>query len=99
LLDGGVLVADFLDSLPFSDEERDILRARGVSTPIGLLSMRKASTPAFDSLFRPGRAEVIAGYLKQLLSDEELQRLNQPVSRGGALGARLGNLPKRRPPV
>lgn len=56
--------------------------------------MRKASPDAFDSLFDPGRAEVIAGYLKQLLSDDELQRLNQPVTRGGALGARLGGLPK-----
>lgn len=83
-------MGDFLDSLTVTEDERSKLRALGVQTPLGLLSMRKASTRAFDEHFGgPARAQFIAEQLKNLLTDAELQSLNQPIRQGGRLGARL----------
>lgn len=82
-------MADAIDNLPFTDEERAKLRSFGVKGPVALLSLRKASQEAFDAQFNPGRAEAIAEQLKKLLTAQELEALQRPVLRGGRLGARL----------
>src|ERR1700679_3958963 len=75
----GGLMADGIDNLPFTDEERAKLRSFGVKGLMALLSLRKASKEAFDAQFNPGRAEEIAEQLKKLLTDQELEALQRPV--------------------
>lgn len=87
-------MADFIDNLSVSDTERAKLRALGVRTPLAILSMRKAAAKAFDDHFGAERAEAIATELKGLLSEVELETLNQPMRAGGYLGARLDLPPK-----
>lgn len=82
-------MADFIDQLQVSQEEREKLRALGAKSPFGLLSLRKASQEAFDMQFGADRAEAITEQLRRLLTPAELQQLSQPIRRGGSLGARL----------
>ena len=87
-------MADYLDNLDLSDEERTKLRALGVKTPYALLSLRKASKAAFDQhLGSPQRADAIELNLRTLLTAEELAQLNRPARQGGRLGARSGPPP------
>lgn len=91
------MAAKFLESLPITDEERDKLSRFGASTPLALLSMRKASKAAFDSYLGEERADAIAGELAKLLTPEETESLSQPAKGGvGKFGARLDPLPKRK---
>ena len=82
-------MADVIDTLSFTADERATLRSFGVNGAVALLSLRKAAKDEFDAQFKPGRAEAIAEQLKSLLTDEELEVLQRPVQRGGRLGARL----------
>jgi hypothetical protein len=86
-------MSDFIDKLSVSDEERQKLKSLGASSPIGILSIRKASTEAFDKHFGPERADAIAAQLKSLLTEQELGRLNEPMRKGGPLGARQSPSP------
>ena len=90
-------MADLFDGLSVTADERTKLRALGVTTPLGLLSLRKAASQAFDDHFGPVRAEFIAEQLRKLLTEAELHSLNQPTRQGGRLGARL-DAPARKDP-
>ncbi|MDR5753019.1 MULTISPECIES: hypothetical protein [unclassified Caballeronia] len=87
-------MAASLDDMALSDEERGKLKALGVSTPFALLSMRRASTEAFDAHIGSARADTIAAQAETLLTDEERDRLSRPAPRLGSLGARLPRKPK-----
>lgn len=90
-------MSDFVDQLEASPEERTTLRTLGATSPYALLALRKASPEAFDQVFSPGRAEVLATQLRSLVTPEQLGQLNSPVRRPGSLGARLDPLPKKDP--
>jgi hypothetical protein len=92
-------VADFIDQLQVSQEERVKLRALGAKSPLSVLSLRKASQEAFDRHFGADRADSIAEQLRSLLAPDELQQLEQPVRRPGSLGARLDLPPNPRTPA
>jgi len=91
-------VPDFIDQLQVSQEEKDKLRALGAKSPLGVLSLRKASQEAFDRHFGADRANAITEELRSLLTTDELRQLNQPVRPPGSLGARLDPQPKRTAP-
>jgi hypothetical protein len=86
-------MAEFVDNLSLSEDERSKLKALGVSSPLGVLSIRKASPAAFDQHFGAERAQAISDQLKALLTPSELALLEQPSLPGGRLGARLTPAP------
>ena len=82
---------EFLSRLSLQDDEREKLAGLGASTPLAILSMRKASKESFDRFFGAVRADAIAEELQTLLSEEERRRLDDQTSPFlGYLGARLG---------
>ena len=92
-------MSDYLEDLDLSDEERSKLRALGARTPLALLAMRKASASAFDLHLGSARAPAIVKQLQGLLSEDEVERLNeQPKARPG-LGARLTPAPDEPDPA
>jgi hypothetical protein len=90
-------MSDFIDNLSVSTEERQKLKSLGATTPLAILSIQKASTEAFNNHFGTERAQAITDQLKSLLTDQELAQLNEPVRKGGSLGARQspGPTPRR----
>ena len=88
------MAESFLDQLPISDEERKKLVSFGANSAYAILAMRKASKEAFDAYIGPERAEIIAGYLGNLLTPSEKESLSKPPKAPGVLGARLGPLVK-----
>ena len=82
-------MSEFIDQLSLTDEEREKLKALGVGSPLGVLSIRKASPEAFDRHFGSDRAQAIAEQLKALLTPSELKSLSEPPRTGGRFGARL----------
>jgi hypothetical protein len=88
------MAANFIDSLPFPEEDRAKLASFGALSPFALLSIRKASKEAFDNYVGRDRVDRIVCYVESLLTDEQRESLKQP-SRGGAgkLGARLDPVP------
>lgn len=87
----------FLDALALPDEERKKLEALGAKTPLGLLSMRKASPEAFDAYLGADRADAIARQLESLLREDEKAELLRPLPAGRSLGARMPPAPPKKP--
>jgi len=70
-----------LDQLDLSAEERSKLQTLGVSTPLALAALRRASRAAFDAYIGACRAAEIARQAESLLSEEELKWLNRPLTK------------------
>ena len=82
-------MANFLDTLDLSGDERAKLGALGADSPFALLALRKASQAAFDAHIGPERAKAIAAQLETLLDDNQRAILRAPTAKPGALGGRL----------
>ena len=93
------MAKEFLEGMPISKEERQKLAGLGLSTPLAILLLRKASPEAFDRYFGTDRATVIADVLEALLSEEEKVKLRAPFSPKGKFGARLSPLPQKMEPA
>ncbi len=89
----------FLSNLGLTEEEKSKLAKLGASTPAALLALRRAASQDFETLLGKDRAEQITKGLRQLLSEDELQRIDTaPPVRRYPLGALLGELPAGLPP-
>ena len=88
------MAAEFLNNLPISEEERQNLAGLGVSTPLALLLLRKASPEAFDRHIGADRAPAIVEALERLLSEREKESLKAPSFAVGKFAARRGYPPQ-----
>lgn len=93
------MAKEFLKDLPISEEERQKLASLGASTPLALLSLRKASPEAFDRHVGADRAAAVAEALEGLLSEEDKVRLRAPFTPKGKFGARLSPAPQKLEPT
>ena len=87
------MVAEFLDGLKISDEDRAKLAAFGANTAFALLSIRKASKDAFDDYIGQDRADIVTEQLESLISDDQRESLRKPTRPAGKLGARMDPRP------
>lgn len=84
---------DFLEGLNLTDEERRQLRAIGVSSPLALAHMIKASRDAFRKMIGE-RADEVERSLLASLSPDERATLDEPLPPRFSLGASLGRPPR-----
>lgn len=81
----------FLNSLPLSNEDKKKLGDLAPKSAFELLARRQAAKASFDAYLGADRADAIANVLGTLLSDDERQKLAEPVTAApGRLGARTG---------